>query len=115
MLIPLLNFVSLVNTLLPTLKTLSTTSVGFVDDTKILPWSTTTEKYCKKLEELHDICVNQAKKHVVKFAQEKYQPMHFTRARKKKNLQASFSIQEYLISPQVSLRVLGIYFDPKLS
>ncbi|KAI1001879.1 hypothetical protein K3495_g6322 [Podosphaera aphanis] len=41
--------------------------------------------------------------------------MHFTRARKRHNLEATVSIQGHLTSPHASLRVLGIYFDPKLN
>ena len=53
--------------------------------------------------------------HGVRFAPEKYQLMHFTRARKRHDLKATVSIQGHLTSPQSSLRVLGIYFDPKLN
>ncbi|KAI0998445.1 hypothetical protein K3495_g9750, partial [Podosphaera aphanis] len=107
-------FLFFVSTLLPMLQTPSTTAVGFVDDTNILTWSNSTEENCKKLEEQHGICEAWAKKHGVKFAPEKYQLMHFTRARKRHNLQATVDIQGHLTSPQSSLRILGIYLDPKL-
>lgn len=109
-------FLFFVSTLLPMLQSHSTAAVGFVDDTNILTWSNTTEENCRKLEEQHRICEKWAKTHGVKFAPEKYQLMHFTRARKKRhNLEATINIQGHLTAPQSSLRVLGIYFDPKLN
>ncbi|KHJ30180.1 hypothetical protein EV44_g3358 [Erysiphe necator] len=41
--------------------------------------------------------------------------MHFSRARKKHNLKASINKQGYHTTPPSSLRILGIYFDPKLT
>ncbi|KAI0992166.1 hypothetical protein K3495_g16020, partial [Podosphaera aphanis] len=109
-------FLFFVSTLLPMLQSRSTAAVGFVDDTNILTWSNTTEENCRKLEKQHEICERWAKMHGVKFAPEKYQLMHFTRARKKRhNLEATIKIQGQLTKPQSSLRVLGIYFDPKLN
>ena len=97
---------------MPILQTSSISAVGFVDDTNILTWSGTTEENSKKLEELHVICMAWAKKNGVKFAPEKYQLTHFTRARKRHNLEATVSIRFHLMSPQSSLQVLGIDFDP---
>ncbi|KAI1002476.1 hypothetical protein K3495_g5726 [Podosphaera aphanis] len=97
------------------LQSRSTAAVGFVDDTNILTWSNTTEENCRKLEKQHETRERWAKMHGVKFAPEKYQLMHFTRARKRHNLEATVKIQGQLTKPQSSLRVLGIYFDPKLN
>ncbi|KHJ33088.1 hypothetical protein EV44_g3132 [Erysiphe necator] len=108
-------FLFFVSTLLPLLQTPSTAAVGFVDDTNILTWSSSTEENCRKLEEKHGVCEEWARKHGVRFAPEKYQLMHFTRARKRHNLEAKVSIQGHLTSPQPSLRVLGVYLDPKLN
>ena len=109
-------FLFFVSTLLPRLQSPNTTAVGFVDDTNILTWSNTTEENCQKLEEQHGICEMWAKTHGVKFAPEKYQLMHFTRARKRRhNLEAKINIQGHITGPQSCLRVLGIYFDPKLN
>ncbi|KHJ30402.1 hypothetical protein EV44_g3217 [Erysiphe necator] len=109
-------FLFFVSTLLPMLQSRSTAAVGFVDDKNILTWSNTTEENSRKLEEQHEICERWAKTHGIKFAPEKYQLMHFTRARKKRhNLEATVKIKGQLTKPQSSLRVLGIYFDPKLN
>ncbi|KAI0998084.1 hypothetical protein K3495_g10107 [Podosphaera aphanis] len=107
-------FLSFVGTLLPMLQTPSSTAVGLVNETNILTWSNTAEENCRNLENHHGMCEEWAKKHGVRFAPEKYQLMHFTRARKRHKLEAKVSIQGHLTLPQSSLRVLGIYFDPKL-
>lgn len=108
-------FLFLVSTLFPMFETRTTTAVGFVDDTNILKWSNSTEENCRKLEEQHQICEQWATKHGVRFAPEKYQLMHFSRARKRHNLKATIEIQGHTTGPQPSRRVLGIYFDPKLN
>ncbi|KAI0997976.1 hypothetical protein K3495_g10214 [Podosphaera aphanis] len=82
-------FLFFVSTLLPMLQTPSSTAVRFVDDTNILTWSNSTEENCRNLEKHHGICEEWAKKHRVRFALEKYQLMHFTRARKRHNLEAT--------------------------
>lgn len=108
-------FLFFASTLLPMLRTESSSAVGFVDDTNILTWSNTTEENCRHLEQLHDKCMVWAKSHGVKFAPEKYQMMHFSRARKRHNLTAPMVIQTHIQKPQDSLRILGIQFDPKLN
>ena len=108
-------FLFFASTLLPILRTESSSAVGFVDDTNILTWSNTTEENCRNLEQLHDKCVVWAKSHGVKFAPEKYQMMHFSRARKRHNLTAPMVIETHIQKPQNSLRILGIHFDPKLN
>ena len=108
-------FLFFASTLLPILQTDSSSAVGFVDDTNILTWSDSTEDNCRRLEQLHDKCVVWARSHGVKFAPEKYQMMHFTRARKRHNLAAPMVIQTHQKKPQASLRILGIVFDSKLN
>ena len=65
-------FLFFASTLLPILRTESSSAIGFVDDTNILTWSNSTEENCRNLEQLHDKCVIWAKSHGVKFATEKY-------------------------------------------
>ncbi|KAI1004605.1 hypothetical protein K3495_g3605 [Podosphaera aphanis] len=103
------------STLLPALQTANSSAVGFVDDTNILTWSNTTEENCQKLEQLHEKCIAWAKSHGVKFAPDKYQLMHFSRARKRHNFQTPVRIQGHTTNPQTSLRILGIQLDPKLN
>ncbi|KAI0995163.1 hypothetical protein K3495_g13017 [Podosphaera aphanis] len=107
-------FLFFASTFLPMLQTANLTAVGFVDDTNILTWSNSTEENCRNLERQHEKCEIWAKRHGVKFAPEKYQLIHFSRARKKHNLAATVSIQGHLTNPQASLRILGIHLDLKL-
>jgi hypothetical protein len=48
------------------------------------------------------------------FAPQKYELIHFTTARKKHNLQASIKIGDIEKLPSESVRVLGVWLDPKL-
>lgn len=107
-------FLFFVGTLLPLLQTPRSSAGGFVDDTNILAWSKSTEENCRILENQHEKCEAWAKTHGVKFAPEKYQLIHFTRKRKKHNLKATVHIQGCETKPVASLRLLGVFLDPKL-
>ncbi|KAI1005137.1 hypothetical protein K3495_g3081 [Podosphaera aphanis] len=93
-------FLFFASTLLPALQTANSSAVGFLDDTNILTWSNTTEENCQKLEQLHEKCIAWAKSHGVKFAPDKYQLMHFSRARKRHNFQTPVRIQGHTTNPQ---------------
>ncbi|KAI0997728.1 hypothetical protein K3495_g10462 [Podosphaera aphanis] len=108
-------FLSFASTLLPLLQTPSSSAVGFVDDTNIITWSETTEENCRQLAQLREVCLLWARRHGVKFAPEKYQLLHFSRAKKRHNLQTPIHIQGHKIKPQESIRILGIHMDPKLN
>ncbi|KHJ34495.1 hypothetical protein EV44_g3457 [Erysiphe necator] len=108
-------FLFFASTQLSTPQTATSSAVGFVDDTNILTWSDTTEENCLRLQQLHEKYESLDKTHGVKFAPNKYQLMHFSRARNKHNLQAPIIIQSHLTNPQISLRILGIHLDPKLN
>lgn len=110
----LINFLFFVSILVPMLETRTTTAVRFLDDTNILTWSNSTEQNCRKLEEKHQIYEQWARMHGARFVPEKYQLMHFSRARKRHNLKGTIEIRGHTTVPQPSLRVLRIYFDPKL-
>lgn len=107
-------FLFFASTLLPLLCSPHSTSIGFVDDTNILTWSVSTEENCRTLKNMHKICEDWAAKNGVKFAPEKYQLMHYSRATKRHNLQASLQIQGHYTNPGTSTRILGLYLDPKL-
>jgi hypothetical protein len=107
-------FLFFVGTLLPLLQTPRSSAGGFVDDTNILAWSRSTEENCRILSIQHQKCEEWARTHGVKFAPEKYQLIHLTRKRKKHNLQATITIQGFETKPVTSLRLLGVYLDPKL-
>jgi len=89
-------------------------SLGFVDDLNILAYSATTEQNCSRLREVHEKCQNWALRHGISFAPHKYELIHFTTASKRHNLQASIDIGGTTKEPSKSVRVLGVWLDPKL-
>jgi len=56
-------------------------TLGFVDDINILIYGYSIERNCKALEETHRKCQQWADQSGAKFALEKYEVIHFTRAR----------------------------------
>jgi exonuclease III len=101
--------------LTPLLNSRNTSASGFVDDTNILAWSDTTEENCRTLQTKHDLCEDWARRHGAKFAPEKYQLIHFSKARTRHNMAATVTIQGHETKPSPELRVLGVWLDPKLS
>jgi hypothetical protein len=67
-------------------------SIGFIDDLNLLTYSKSTEQNCATLCQVHERCLEWARRHRMKFAPQKYELIHFTTARKKHNLQASIKV-----------------------
>ena len=88
--------------------------MGFVD-TNIPTLLYSSEENIRKLVEIHSSSEQWTEKHGVKFVPEKYQLMHFSRARTRHNMKLTVRIQGHLGRSQTSLRILGIYLDPKLN
>lgn len=87
-------------------------SIGFADDLNALAYSTSTEQNCQKLEALHLEALVWAKRHGISFAPDKYELIHFTRARKRFNLQASIKLTDQVTKePAKEVRALGIWLD----
>jgi len=107
-------FLLFASTLLPMLEEGPTTALGFVDDTNILTFGKTTEENCQRLEAAHAKCLRWAAQHGAAFAPQKYQLIHFTRSRRRHNLQATVDIQGFQEGPVPSLRLLGVWIDTKL-
>jgi hypothetical protein len=93
---------------------LRTSPIGFVDDINILTYSTSTEENCAKLEHIHNACETWARRHGSKFAPEKYELIHFTRAAKRFNMTASVRIGSNTIKASQDIRMLGVRLDPQL-
>jgi exonuclease III len=89
-------------------------SLGFMDDLNILAYSGSTEQNCARLSRVHGRCQAWALRHGIAFAPHKYELIHFTTARKKHNLQASITLDSIVKEPTRSVRVLGVWLDPKL-
>jgi Reverse transcriptase (RNA-dependent DNA polymerase) len=91
-------------------------SIGFADDLNALAYSRSTELNCRRLEALHLEALAWAKRHGISFAPEKYELIHFSRARTRFNLQASIQLtDEVTKEPAKQVRVLGVWLDSKLS
>jgi len=88
--------------------------MGFSDDTNLLAYSQSTEDNCRKLERAHQELLQWASKHGMQFAPKKYELIHFSRKTRKFNIQASIHIGEIEKNPSQSVRILGIWVDPKL-
>ena len=89
-------------------------SIGFMDDLNILVYSSSTETNCARLAKVHEKCLKWAQRFGVAFAPKKYELIHFTTARNKHNLQASIELGGVTKEPSKSVRVLGVWLDPKL-
>jgi len=77
-------------------------------------YSTSTEQNCARLSEVHKKCQNWALRHGITFAPQKYELIHFTTASKRFNLKASVQLGDISKDPTTSVRVLGVWLDPKL-
>ena len=90
--------------------------IGFADDLNALAYSTSTEQNCRQLEALHSEALEWAKRHGITFAPDKYELIHFSRARTRFNLRASIRLSDTVTKePVKEVRVLGVWLDPKLS
>lgn len=87
--------------------------VGFADDTNLIAFGRSTEENCRRLERAHRDCLRWAERHGAKFAPDKYELMHFTRKRRF-NMGATIDIGGTIVKPASTMRVLGVWLDPKL-
>jgi hypothetical protein len=85
-----------------------------MDDLNILAYNRSTEQNCARLSSVHDKCQEWARRHGITFAPYKYELIYFITARRKHNLQASIKIGSIEKAPTKSVRVLGVWLDPKL-
>jgi hypothetical protein len=90
---------------------------GFVDDTNLAAWGTTARDNCTRLERAHNKCKAWADRHGAAFEPKKYQIMHFTKKRgRSEDLESTVRIENQPIKVQkTEMRMLGIWFDPKLT
>jgi hypothetical protein len=95
-------------------EALRTSSSGFVDDINVLTYGESTERNCKILEETHKKCLLWVDTHGAKFAPDKYEVIHLTRAHKKFNLKAAPTFEGLRKNPKRHIRVLGVQIDTKL-
>jgi hypothetical protein len=89
------------------------TPVGFADDINILAYGPTTSHNCRNLQASHDICLEWARKHGMRFALAKYTLTHFAKSCKF-DMNAPVTLGETVVSLEPSVKVLGVILDSKL-
>src|SRR5204863_8043055 len=91
----------------------------FMDDINIIMWGDSAQENCKRLKEAHEKCMDWSRRHSSKFAPDKYKLIHFTRQKRNLNgdLASTIKIEGFLeeIKPEMKLRVLGVWLDPKMN
>jgi ribonuclease HI len=89
-------------------------STGYIDDVAILAWGKTTERTCETLGTILDKAQRWATTHASVFAPDKFQLTHFTRSRKRINVDASIQTDWGEIKPSPTCKYLGLTLDTKL-
>ncbi len=87
---------------------------AFVDDTTLLAYGSSTEANCRTLTRAHDRCLDWARRYGASFAPEKYELIHLARRPKRFNMRAQLQLGEIAKGPSTSVRILGVWLDPKL-
>ncbi len=92
---------------------------SFIDDINIITWGDSAQENCTRLEEAHKKCMDWSRRHGLKFAPDKYKLIHFTRRRRDLtgDLASTIKIEGFSeeIKPEMKLRVLGVWLDPKMN
>ena len=94
-----------------------TLGFGFIDDTNLITWGDSAAENCRQLETAYDYYTEWANRHGATFAPKKYQLMHFIRRRRHAaaDLASAVRIAGCETAPEkTSMRILGIWVDPKL-
>lgn len=88
--------------------------LGYADDVNLLTYGESIPKNCKRLEEAHEICLDWARTHGMKFAETKYTLIHFTRRHQSETSNTPVVLQSATIQPSKSIRILGVEVDAGL-
>jgi ribonuclease HI/retron-type reverse transcriptase len=89
-------------------------STGYIDDVAILAWGKTTERTCEILGTTLEKAQRWATTHASVFAPDKFQLTHFTRSRKRINIDASIQTEWGEIKPSPTCKYLALTLDAKL-
>jgi ribonuclease HI len=91
-----------------------TEATGYIDDGAIFACGNTTEDTCSKLERALEKAGRWAATHASKFAPEKFQLVHFTRARTRVDAKRPLDTAWGKIEPKTTCKYLGVTLDSKL-
>jgi ribonuclease HI len=95
-------------------KTPEAMSTGYIDDVGILAWGKTTEQTCETLSRTLEKAQHWARTHASVFAPNKFQLTHFTRSRKRINIETPIQTEWGEIRPEATCKYLGLTMDAKL-
>ena len=87
---------------------------GYIDDVGILTWGKTTEQTCDSLGKTLQKAQIWARTHASVFAPNKFQLVHFTRARKRVDTERHIQTEWGEIKPKKTCKYLGLTMDTKL-
>lgn len=85
-----------------------------MDDVHLIAYGKSTEANCEVLQKAQEICLHWARTHGATFAPKKYELLHLTRNPKRFNMKATVDLGDVAVSPDTSIRVLGLHIDGKL-
>jgi hypothetical protein len=92
-----------------------TEATGYIDDGAISACGDTTEDTCSKLERALVKAGRWAETHASKFAPEKFQLVHFTRARTRIDVKRQLDTALGKTKPKTTCKYLGVTLDSKLT
>ncbi len=85
-----------------------------MNNTSLLAYGPSTESNCRTLTQAHDHCLDWVRRYKASFAPEKYELIHLAHRPKRFNMRAQLQLEETAKVPSTSVRILGVWLDPKL-
>lgn len=92
----------------------NTRFLEYVDDVNVLTYKKNTDKNCRNLERIHQLCEQWAIRHEFVFALIKYELIHFTRNFKKFDMTITIKIDSNTIQSKIDIRVFDVQIDTRL-